>query len=93
MAIVAIPLALRRAAASTMHPANPPTYRGRATGSPLRFDLAVQRGALWALSMGFLLTSSVILRSSRLCDGFRFSMGFSVPLANKAAVPASCFCR
>ena len=32
MAIIPVPLTLRRAATSTMHPANPPTsYRGRAT--------------------------------------------------------------
>ena len=56
--IISIPLARGRAAASTMHPANPPTpYCGARQRCPLRFDLAVQRGALWALSIG--LTSSV----------------------------------
>jgi hypothetical protein len=53
--IISIPLARGRAAASTMHPANPPTpYCGARQRCPLRFDLAVQRGALWALSIGSL---------------------------------------
>ena len=56
-------LALRRAAASTMHPANSPTLT-----APLRFDLAVQRGALWALSRE--LTSSVAKMS---CFSFQAS--------------------
>jgi hypothetical protein len=49
---------------------------------PLRYDLAVQRGALGPYHFVRALTASV-------CVGCRIPMGFSVPLVSKAAVLAS----
>src|SRR5215831_6156172 len=52
-------LALRRAAAPCIRQTLQPLTAGARQRCPLRFDLAVQRGASWALSIEFLLTLSV----------------------------------
>jgi hypothetical protein len=73
--IISIPLALRRAATSTMHPANPPAfYRG-----------GLIHGVVLA---HFVCDPPTVTGTASFCVGSRISMGFSVSSIRDRIVPA-----